>query len=121
LFRLDEAYDMTAACAAFKAWFLKRYAKRKKGNSQFYGKLNQLAVMRIRKREREQWKRLKLVAKFCGYNGCVKEAAAYKERCNQGRGDQPMSDAAKVEMSSASADAREFFQRLFPREEPLSY
>jgi hypothetical protein len=122
--RIDEDYNETEAVAAFRAWFRAHYAKTKGGGGpKWRNRLKQLAVMRIWKHERNQWKRLQLVAKFCRYKGCVKEAAAYKERCKQeGHGDEPMSDAAKVEMSSARAEAREFFQRLFSGcEKPLSY
>jgi hypothetical protein len=77
--------------------------------------------MRIWKHAHNQWKRLELVAKFCGYRGCVNEAKAYRERCKYGRGGEPMSNAAKAEMSSARADALKFFHSLFPDEEPLNY
>jgi hypothetical protein len=115
--RIDKAYNETEAAKAFKTWFSERWEKTKGGSGpKWHQRLMQLAVMRICKQERNQWKRLKLVAEFCGYNGCVKEAEAYKERCKQACGDEPMSNAAKVEMSSAQADAREFFQRLFSGE-----
>ena len=84
-------------------------------------KTKQLAVVRIWKLERNQWMRLKLVAEFCGYEGCRKEMKAYRERCRQGRGDEPMSNAAKVEMSDARKSALIFFKSLFRRENPLSY
>jgi hypothetical protein len=120
--RIDEAYNETEAAKAFKTWFGKRREKTKGGGrDNWRAKLKNLVVMRIWKRERDQWKRLKQVAEFCGCKSCVKEAAAYKERCKQGRGDDPMSNAAKVEISSARGHAREFFQGYFPGEEPLNY
>jgi hypothetical protein len=120
--RIDKAYNETEAVRCFRAWFRDRYGKTKGGGApKWRNKLKQLAVMRIWKHECNQWNRLKLVAKFCNYKGCVKEAAAYKKRCKAGSGDEPMSAAAKVEMSSAKCEARTFFQSLFPGEEPLSY
>ena len=77
--------------------------------------------MRIWKLERNQWKRLKLVAKVCGYKGCKEELAEYEWRCGQGRGDEPMSKAASVEMSDARKGALIYFQSLFPGLNPLSY
>jgi hypothetical protein len=120
--RIDTDYNETEAVEAFRTEFRKRWPKTKGGGSPKWGdRLKQLAVMRIWKCERNQWKRLKLVAEFCGYKGCIREAAAYKKRCKEGRGDEPMSQAAKVEMSSARGEARNFFRGLFPGEEPLSY
>jgi len=122
VFRLDEIYNETEAAEAFKTWFRQRYGKSKSGGrSQWEAKLKSLVVMRIWKREHAQWKRLKLVQEFCGYKGCEDEWTDYQWRCGQGRGDEPMSKAAKVEMSSARTDARNFFQRLFPDELPLSW
>jgi len=126
--RIDQAYNETEVVAAFKEEFRRRWEKTKGGNRERWrAKLNDLVVMRLLKRfppgkgYLEPYKRLKLVAKFCGYKGCVEEAAAYKKRCKDGRGDEPMSNAAKVEMSSARSEARIFFQSLFPGEDPLSY
>lgn len=98
-----------------------RWEKKGGGDAKWRDRLNQLAVMRIWKHERNQWKRLKLVAKFCGYKGCIQEADAYEKRCKEGDADEPMGNAAKVEMSRARSEARKSFQGLFPREEPLSY
>jgi hypothetical protein len=83
--------------------------------------LKALSVMRIWKHECNQWERLDLVAKACGYKGCVRELKEYKKRCKQGHGDQPMSSNAKAEMSRARADARSFFQSLFAGEKPSNY
>jgi hypothetical protein len=84
--------------------------------------LKALSAMRIwRVHKRNQWKRLGLVAKVCGYKGCVKELAEYKERCSQARGDEPMSNTAKVEMSKARKDALSCFQHLFPGEKPSNF
>jgi len=120
--RIDRGYNETEAVEAFKREFRKRWPKTKGGNRERWGaRLKNLAAMRIWKHHRNQCERLKAVAKFCRYEGCVKEAAAYEERRKQGHGDEPMSDAAKAEISRAQADARAFFQTLFPGEEPLSY
>jgi hypothetical protein len=120
--RIDRGYNEEKAVEAFRKEFRNRWPKTRGGGSaKCRERLNQLAVIRIWKHERDQWKRLKLVAKFCKYSGCIREAEAYKEACKQGHGDQPMSNASKVEMSSARAEARTFFQSLFPGEEPLSY
>lgn len=73
-------------------------------------RLKALSVIRISKRERNQWKRLNLVAKFCAYSGCVRESN------RGGWADAPIWQDAKVEMSKARADARSFFQSLFPGE-----
>jgi hypothetical protein len=130
--RIDEAYNQTEAVEAFKKEFKKqRLRERKQGfrerwpkakSSKSRQRLMQLAVMRIWKHKRKQWDRLKLVANLCSYKGCVEEAAEYKARCQPGYGDEPMSDAAKVEMSSARKEARTFFQEHFSEfEEPLSW
>ena len=119
---IDEAYNETDAGKAFRNEFRKLWPKTKGGGRPNWpSRLNQLAVMRIWNRERNPWKRLKLVAEFCGYKGCRDEVAAYRERCKQGRGDEQMGKAAQVEMSNARAEARAFFQSLFKGEEPLSY
>jgi len=96
-----------------------RQGKRPKITIQSY--LNALSVMRISKHKRNQWKRLNLVAEVCGYNGCEKEAAAYKDRCKDGHADQPMSKAAKVEMTKARKRAMSFFRDWFPWENPANY
>src|SRR5262249_46428205 len=120
--RIDCTYNETEASKAFKNEFRKRRPKTSGGGrANWRARLTQLAVMRIWKQEPDQWKRLKLVAEFCGYKGCMEELAAYKERCKEGHGNEPMGDAAKVEISSARSEARKFFQSLFPGEEPLSY
>jgi hypothetical protein len=122
VFRLDETYNETEAAEAFKEWFRGPGEKTRGGGGlDWRALLNRLAVMRIWKRERNQWKRLELVAKLCGYKGCMNEAKAYKQRCKEGGLNQVMSNAAQVEMSSARKKARVFFQKLFPGEEPLSY
>ena len=119
---IDEGYNETEAVEAFTNEFRKRWPKTAGGGGpNWRARLNQLAVMRIWKQERDQWERLKLVARFCLYKGCVEELAAYKERCKQGHANEPMSEAAKVEVSGARARARDYFQSLFRGEEPLSY
>lgn len=120
--RIAAGYNETEAVEAFRGEFRKLRGKTKGGRGTMWlDRLKQLAAMRIWKREPHQWKRLKLVAKICGYKGCKREAAAYKKRCEEGRADGPMSEAAKVEMSRARREARTFFQSFFPGEEPLSY
>jgi hypothetical protein len=81
-----------------------------------------LSVMRIwTLYKRNPWKRLELVAKVCRYRGCVIEWAAYKERCRQGRGDEPMSNAAKAELSRSRKRALSFFQFVFPWGKPANW
>ena len=122
LILIDEAYNETEAVKAFRNEFRKRWpTTRGGGGTDWCARLNQLAVMRIRKHEPDQWKRLKLVEAFCHDKGCRDEVTVYKERCKQGRGDEQMGKAAQVEMSNARAEARAFFQSLFEGEEPLSY
>jgi hypothetical protein len=93
----------------------------KEKSSSIESLLDALSVMRIYKHERNQWKRLELVKKVCGYSGCVKELRDYNERRKHGHADQPMSNAAKVEMSKARAHARRFFQSIFQGEIPSNY
>ena len=121
--RIDTGYNETEFIEACRGEFRKLKGKTKGGGggTRWRDRLKQLAVMRIWKCEPHQWKRLALVAEVCGYRGCKREAAAYKKRCEEGRGDEPMNEAAKVEMSKARGAARTFFQGLFPGEEPLSY
>jgi hypothetical protein len=120
--RLDRGYNETDAVEAFRQEFRKRWSKTTGGgNPNWRARLKQLAVMRIWKHERNQWERLKLVAKICGYKGCKREAAEHKERGYRGHAKEPMSRGAKVEMSTAQANARTFFHELFPGDEPLSY
>ena len=76
--------------------------------------LKALAVMRIWKRERSQWRRMELIAKTCGYRGCQRESAAYKKRCKEGRAREPMDGTAKSEMSQARGQALKVFKGLFP-------
>jgi hypothetical protein len=97
----------------------RRQGKRPKITIQSY--LNALSVMRIWKHEHNQRKRLNLVAEVCGYNGCEKEAAAYKDRCKDGHADQPMNKAAKVEMTKARKRALSLFRHWFPRDNPANY
>lgn len=75
--------------------------------------LKALAVMRIWKRERNQWKRMQLIAETCRYANCLSEWAAYKKRCKEGRGHVPMDGNAKTEMSKARKRAWEVFEDLF--------
>jgi hypothetical protein len=120
--QIDEAYNETEAVRAFREWFRGRYPKTKSGGrTKWRDRLRQLSVMRIWKCEPDQWNRLQLVAEYCQYKGCHKEASAYKERCKHGHGDDPMGNAAKAEMSAARTEALTFFKDLFPGEKPMSY
>jgi hypothetical protein len=84
--------------------------------------LKALSVMRIWKvHKRDPWKRLELVANTCAYAGCVNELAEYKERCSQGRGDEPMSNAPKAEMSKARKDALSCLQSHFSGEKASNF
>jgi hypothetical protein len=120
--RIDTDYNESEAVEAFRTEFKKHRARTRGGGStNWRARLKELAVMRIWRREPNQWKRLKLVAECCEYKGCMEELAAYSQRRKEGHGDEPMSEAAKVEISRARSEARKFFQTLFPSEEPLSY
>jgi hypothetical protein len=83
--------------------------------------LKALSVLRIWKHERNRWKRLNLVAKVCGYQDCVRESTAYRERRKRWLAMEPMSNRAKVEMSNARGRALRFFQDHFPTETPANY
>jgi hypothetical protein len=84
--------------------------------------LKALSVMRIWKLHAgKPWKRLKVVANVCRYKSCVREATEYKRRRKAWHRTQPMSQAAKTEMSEARSRALRFFQRLFPGEKPSNY
>jgi len=69
--------------------------------------LKALSVMRIWKRERKTWKRLKLIAKVCHFKSCVYE--------------WPITDAARAEMTRARTRALNAFQLWFPWGEPCNY
>ena len=84
--------------------------------------LKALSVMRIWKLHADKpWKRLDEVANVCRYKGCRREAAEYKRRRKAWDGMQPMSQAAKTEMSEARSRALSFFRRLFPEQKPSNY
>jgi len=86
--------------------------------------LKDLAVLRIRKRfptTTDLGKRICEVAKYTGYQSCVKEADVYKERSRRGHADATKSNAAKTTMSRARARAVNFFQRLFPWGVPSNF
>ena len=70
--------------------------------------------MRIRKRERDPWKRLKLVAEVCKYKVCKAEWREHKARLDRFLPKEPMSDNARSEMSRARARALSLFQYWFP-------
>jgi len=84
--------------------------------------LKALSVMRIWKLHASKpWKRLNVVANVCRYKSCVREATEYKRRRKAWYEMQPMSQAAKTEMSAARSRALRFVQRLFPGEKPSNY
>jgi len=128
LFRLDESYNETEAKKAFKEWFKKRYPQTKGGNRERWrAKLNDLVVMRLRKRfpgKSNVIRRVQHVAELttAGFAGCK---AFWNDRQKAIRAkrnvDQQMSKAANEEMSRARADALKFFQSLFLGEMPMSY
>lgn len=80
--------------------------------------LKDLSVMRIWKRESKTWDRLRSVAKICRYKACVSESAEYETRRRNWRPKESMAPAAKTEMSKARTRALEYFQSLFPGEQP---
>jgi hypothetical protein len=84
--------------------------------------LKALSVMRIWKLHTgKPWKRLNVVANVCRYKSCMREAAEYKRRRKAWYERQPMSQAAKTEMSEARSRALSFFRRLFREEKPSNY
>jgi hypothetical protein len=100
--RIDEGYDQTDACDAFKTWFVAKFRQRTHGNPQFWAKLLQLAAMRVR----HSYKRIdrqRLLAKLTG-------KAAYKR-------DQRVAD---IQLSRDCKGALEFFQSLFRGQRPIS-
>jgi hypothetical protein len=120
--RIDRGCNEKEAVAAFRNEFRKHCPRpRGGGGRQYRDLLNQLAVMRIWKQDRDQWKRLAEVAEQCGYKACKREAAAYKERRKQGHCDEPMCKDARAEIERARSSARDFFKTLFPWEEPMNY
>ena len=128
LFRLDEGYNETEAKDAFTAWFKERFPQTKSGNRErWQAKLNDLVVMRLRKLypgKKNLIKRVQHVAELTtlGFAGCK---AFWNDRQKAKREkrevEQRMSKAANEEMSRARADARKFFQTVFPGETPLHY
>jgi hypothetical protein len=94
----------------------------KKRQSKVRADLKALSVLRIWKlHEGKPWKRLQEIAAVCGYEGCVREAAEYKQRSKRGHAVEPISRQAKKEMSGARTRALSFFQRLFPWGKPSNY
>jgi hypothetical protein len=110
LFRLDESYNATEAVEAFGEWLAKRIGKRKKGNLQFYGKLLQLAAMRVRHHYRRAERR-EILIKMTGKK-------TYKRGINEREPDTGKMD---VGLSRDCREARKFFQTLFPGEQPISF
>jgi hypothetical protein len=83
--------------------------------------LKALSVMRICKHEPDKWKRLKLVALVCGYQGCKKELKEHKKRCKRGHAKERIGSAARTEISGARKQALRVFQLLFPWGQPTNY
>jgi hypothetical protein len=120
--RIDRSYNQAEAVEAFRTEFSKHCPRTRGGGSaKWRDRLNRLAVMQIWKQDCDQWKRLALVAKECGYKACKREAAAYRERRKEGHATEPMCKDAKAEIDRARREARAFFKTLFPWEEPMSY
>jgi hypothetical protein len=119
--RIAERCTQGEAVEIFRTWCSDHLPENKGGvGPQWKNRLEQLAVMRICARIPDQWKRLKLVAKFCSYKGCRREATEYEQRRSRGHGKEPMDKQAQVEISAAIKDAWSYFRQLFPREKPLS-
>jgi hypothetical protein len=94
----------------------------KKRKSRVRADLKALSVLRIWKlHKRNPWERLRLVAKVCGYKNCKEEAAAYEERRKRWHAKEPMSNAAKVEMSDARDRACKLFECWFPWGKPSNF
>ena len=95
--------------------------KRAKATIRSY--LKSLSAMRIWKREKNQWRRMQLIAETCRYENCQRESAAYKKWRKEGRAHEPMDAIAKTEMSRARGQALKIFEDLFPYldEQPANY
>jgi hypothetical protein len=124
--RIDEGYNQTEKADAFKTWLSERYRKTKGGGtSDWRAKLNNLVVMRLWNRFRnDPIKRVEHVAKLtiAGFNGCKTFWNDRRKAVREKRSvEQRISKAANEEMSRARKDALKYFQSLFPREKPLSY
>ena len=130
LIRIDEAYNEGDAVEAFKNEFRKRWPQIRSGGGgwrEWQAKLNDLVVMRLRKRfpgKRNQIRRVQHVAELttAGFAGCKafrdnRQTAKREKR----EVEQRMSKAAIEEMSRACGDALKFFQTYFPGEIPLNY
>jgi hypothetical protein len=108
--RIDEAYNQTEACDAFKTWFEERYGQRKKGNPHFDGKLRQLAAMRVRHhypRGDREGILLEMTGKKTYKTGRDKIGSC--------------TDKADIGLSRDCEQAKTFFQTLFPGEEPIRF
>jgi hypothetical protein len=128
LFRLDETYNETKATKAFRAWFRDRHKKTRGGpGPNWRAKLNDLVVMRLWKRfpkRADAIKRVEHIVKFTlpPFKGCKDYWEERRDSIKVGRYvDRRISEAAKVEMTSARANSLKFFQALFAGETPLSY
>ena len=109
--RIDEAYKQGEIVAAFKAWLAMHKAESKHGNEGFPGKLNQLAVMRIRHHS-PRGKRESLMADATGKTSYkVKNALSDLTAQKLAGLSSAESDS---EASRDSAKAREYFRELFP-------
>jgi hypothetical protein len=87
----------------------------KKRQSKVIADLKALSALRIWKLHKDEpWKRLELIAKICGYEGCKRELSERKQRSKRGHADEPITAQAKTEMSDARTRAMDLFRRLFP-------
>jgi hypothetical protein len=94
----------------------------KKRKSRVRADLKALSTLRISKLyKKNRWKRLEYVAKFCGYEGCVREFAEHKHRKNRWQATEPISSQARKEMSGARTRALKIFQYFFPWGMPSNY
>jgi hypothetical protein len=94
----------------------------KKRQSKVIANLKDLSALRIWKlHENEPRKRLELIAKICGYEGCKRELSEHKQRSKRGHADEPISAQAKTEMSEARTRALNLFRRFFPWGNPSNY
>jgi hypothetical protein len=108
--RVDEERSQTEMVEAFTAWVQKRYARHKKGNPQWIGKLNQLAAMRVRHHYPRSERRVILLS--------LTSKKTYKRGINE---TEPDTGKMDVGLSRDCREAREFFQTLFHGQEPISF
>ena len=109
--RVDEGSSQTEMVKAFTAWVQKRYARRKRGNPQWIGKLNQPVAMRVRHNYRRSERRAILLS--------LTSKKTYQRGINEtvGRATSKMD----VGLSRDCREARKFFQTLFLGQQPISF